>query len=479
MTTRFLPLAAAAIGSAWLAGCAVPAAETHAPPALELPAATATPDVAPDWWKRFGDERLDAVVAEALEHNRDLARAMARIDESRAALRAAQADRLPSVGASAAASRQRISANGPQAVPGAPSTISDFNAGVQVAYEVDLWSRAASLNAAARDELLASEYAGETLRITLAAQVVQSYAALQALDAQVLLYRQAVQAQRESLRLQRLRLDAGDIAELDVRQLEADLLDNEAQLPRLERARGEAERALALLLGRSPKALLEQGLARQDLAPARPATLPEGLPSDLLLRRPDVQAAEARLRAAGARVDAARAAYFPAITLTAAFGRESTQLSDLIDAPSRVWNLAAALTQPIWDAGRIEARFEATKARRRQVELDYRDSVAVAFKELRDALGQVREAEASLDSGRLRVQALQRAADLTRLRYAGGESSRLDVINAERLTLAAQARNADAAGALTAAQAGLFRALGGGWKAPPQTSAAAGAAARE
>jgi multidrug efflux system outer membrane protein len=340
----------------------------------------------------------------------------------------------------------------------------DYRATLNVTYEVDLWSRAANLKAAARAELLASEYARETLRTALAAQVVQSYAALQALDAQVQLFGQVVQAQRDSLGLQRLRFDSGDISELDIRQLDAELIDNEAQLPKLDRARGEAERSLALVLGRSPRALVEQGVARSETPTLRASGVPEGLPSDLLLRRPDVQAAEARLRAAGARIDAARAAYFPGISLTAAYGRESTELSSLFDAPSTIWNVAAALTQPIWDAGRIGAQYDATKARRVQVELDYRDSVVVAFKEVRDALGAYSEADTTLQSGRRRALALERAAELTRLRFNGGQSSRLDVINAERLALTAQAQNADSARALTAAQANVFRALGGGWK---------------
>lgn len=455
-----------AVATALLAGCAVPPAQPHATPVLELPAAGTPLDVATDWWRSFGDVRLDALVDEALQHNRDLARAMARIDESRAALRAAHAERLPTVRAGASAARARASGNGPAAVPGAPLTGNDFTAGLTVAYEADLWSRAASLDAAARDELLAGEAARETLRTALAAQVVQTYAALQALDAQLRLYGTAVQAQRDSLALQRRRFDAGDISELDIRQLEAELLDNEAQLPRLDRARGEAERALALVLGRSPKALVEGGIVRGDAALQRAGGVPDGLPSQLLLHRPDVAAAEARLRAAGARVAAARAAYFPGIALTASYGRESTALSKLFDGPSTVWGVAASLTQPIWDGGRIGAQFDAAQARRAQAELDYRDQVAIAFKEVRDALGAYAEANATFASGQRRAQALQRAAELTRLRYDGGESSRLDVINAERLALAAQARNADAARAVTAAQADVFRALGGGWKPP-------------
>jgi multidrug efflux system outer membrane protein len=169
------------------------------------------------------------------------------------------------------------------------------------------------------------------------------------------------------------------------------------------------------VLGRSPKDLIEQGVVRSETPTLRASGVPEGLASDLLLRRPDVQAAEARLRAAGARVDAARAAYFPSITLTAAYGFESTQLSHLFDGPSLAWSIAAALTQPIWDGGRIGAQYDITQARRRQVELDYRDSVVGAFKETRDALGAYSEAQSTLQSAQRRSQALARAAEFTRL----------------------------------------------------------------
>jgi multidrug efflux system outer membrane protein len=208
--------------------------------------------------------------------------------------------------------------------------------------------------------MLATEYARDTLRTALAAQVVLSYAALQSLDSQVVLFGQVVQAQRDSLKLQRMRFNAGDISDLDIQQLDAELIDNEAQLPKLDRARGDAERSLALVLGRSPKALVEQGIARSETPTLRASGVPAGLPSDLLLRRPDVQAAEARLRAAGARIDAARAAYFPDITLTAAYGVESTQLSNLFEPNSLAWRIGAGLTQPIWDGGRIGAQYDAT-----------------------------------------------------------------------------------------------------------------------
>lgn len=469
MKTTLITIAASAL----LAACATPGAGPAPMAPIELPATTAVPPVAGTWWTQFNDAQLDALVDEALANNHDLARAMARIDASRAALRLARADQLPSVSANLSSARQRISENGSVALPAGASPIgNDHRATLDVAYEADLWGRYANGNAAAREELLASEYARDTLRTALAAQVVQSYAALQSLDAQRSLFGRAVEAQRESLKLQQLRFRSGDIGELDIRQLEAELIGNEAQLPKLDRARGEAQRALALVLGRTPKAVIEQAVARNERPVAAAGALPAGLPSDLLLRRPDVQGAEARLRAAGARVDAARAAYFPRIALTASLGRESTELSRLTDAPSLVWGVVASLTQPIWDSGRIGAQHEIAQAQRVEAELDYRDSVANAFREVSDALGAVDEARLTLGSGDQRAKALLRAAELTRLRYEGGEASRLDLIEAERFALAAQAAQADAQRALAAAQADLFRALGGGWQRPEARVAA-------
>jgi multidrug efflux system outer membrane protein len=450
-----------------LAACAAPPGGVPQQiPTLDLPPGGAGADVATDWWTTFGDAQLNGLVDEALRNNRDLAHAMARIDESRAALRLARASLYPNVDLSASAARERVSENGPTPLFGFPPIFNDYRASLNVSYEVDLWGRVANTARAAREDLLSSEYARDTLRIALAAQVVQAYAGLQSLDSQYRLFGEAVDQERESLDLQRLRFDAGDISELDIRQLEAQLITNETQLPKIDRARGEAERALALVLGRSPKDLVEQGVARADRPAFSRSTLPAGMPSDLLLHRPDVQAAEARLRAEGARVEVARAAYFPSISLTAGVGRESVELSRLTDAPSLIWNVVASLTQPIWDGGRIGAQNDAARARREQAELDYRDNVAIAFKEARDALGAYGEARVSMESGIARAQALDRAAELTRVRFQGGESSQLDVINADRLAILARAQSVDDQRALAAAQADVFRAFGGGWSAP-------------
>lgn len=454
------------------AGCNVPAL---APPQAlqELPAGSADITVRPDWWTHFGDSRLDALVQEALAQNRDLARAVERINEARVALRLSDADQAPSVSAGASAARRRSSRNSGNPQPNGPYA-TDLSASLNVSYEADLWGRLAALSRSDREELLATRFSRDTVALAVAAQVVQGDALMQALESQRALYAQAVQAQSAALELQRVRLNAGDIAELDIRQLEAELAASEVQLPQLTRAIGDAERSLSVLLGRSPKAVLEGRIERgEGLAKAVPAAamFPQGLPSDLLLRRPDVQAAEARLRAAGARMDAVRAAYFPSLMLTGGFGRQSSQLSNLLSGPSAIWNVMASLTQPIWNAGRLEAGFDSALAQRRQVELDYRDAVATAFREAGDALAAQDESRQTLATLERRLATLKRASELTHLRFNGGIASRLDDINAQRAALAAAAQVEDARRAVRSAQVGVFKALGGGWDvkaaAPP------------
>ena len=444
-----------------LAACAAPPAPTPNT-TLELPAATAPQQqpVRADWWTLYGDAQLDALVAEALANNTDLARAAARIDESRALVRLARADGLPNVAATAGAARQRSGANA--GLP-APVTGNAFNLGLNVSWEADVWGRVAAGTRAAREDLASITLDRDALRTALAAQVVQAYAAVQSIDAQTAAFRATVVGQREGVRLQRLREQGGELSQLDLRQIEAELAGNESQLLKLERARGETSRALATVLGRSPRAVWSASIT----APAKPLAVaggvPAGLPSTLLQQRPDIAAAEARLRAAGARVEVARAAYLPGVALSASLGKASTDLSNLLDGPSTVWSLVASLTQPVWNAGRLDANREATLARQRQAELDYRDTVARAFREVRDALEAQAEADASLVLVRQRADALRQSARLTQLRVDAGQSARLEGIEAERIALAAQSQLADQQRALAAAQADLFRALGGGW----------------
>jgi multidrug efflux system outer membrane protein len=450
---------------ALLAGCSTQ--PKYERPAVELPEAwkQTAPRYAEDgrWWRIYDDSSLEAAVDEALANNSDLLVAAARVDEARALLGEARSFFYPRVDAQGSATRQRNSERVAFSPPGAPREFSTYRGALEVSYELDLFGRLSSSAAAARAELQASEASREAVRLALAAQVAKSYFALRSLDEQVALTRRTVALREEALGLQRKRLQGGVISQFELRQLEAETAVVRAQLPPLERDREREEVALAVLLGRTPKQVFESQVRIKeafDETPGAPA-VPSGLPSELLLRRPDLVEAERRLAAANARIGVARAEMFPSIALTGALGSESSALSDLFSGPSLVWRLAAAVTQPIFAGGRLQARTEAAEARERAALAQYQQAIRSAFGEVRTALIAQSRARESYEAESARAAALTETLRLARLRYENGVASQLDVIDAERGLLAAQSARIEALRAHRAAVADLFRALGG------------------
>ncbi len=448
-----------------VAGCASPV--KYERPPVELPAAwkEAAPRFAEDgrWWRIYEDTSLDSVIEESMKSNADLVIAAARVDEARAVLGETRSGLFPQVDAQGAASRQRSSRETATAFAGVPREFSNYRATVNVSYELDLFGRLRAGVAAARAELEASEASREAVRLALAAQVAKSYFALRSFEQQVELTRQTLRLREESLALQRKRRDAGVISEFELRQLEAEAAAARAQLPPLEREREREEAALAVLLGRSPAEVFE-GTIRTAQRPEEsliPPVLPSGLPSELLLRRPDLVEAERSLAAANARVAVARSEMFPSISLTAALGAESASLSNLFTGPAGLWNIAAALTQPVFSGGRLEARSDAARSRERAALARYQQAIRAAFFEVRTALVAQTRARESYEAESARAAALAETLRLARLRYEAGVASQLDVIDAERGLLAARVARIDALRAQRAAVADLFRALGG------------------
>jgi multidrug efflux system outer membrane protein len=436
-------------------------------PPVELPAAwkEAAPRFAEDgrWWRIYEDAPLDALVEESMQTNADLVIAAARVDEARALLGESRSSLFPQVDARASAGRQRTSRETATSFAGVPREFSNYRATVEVSYELDLFGRLRSGVAAARAELEASEASREAVRLALAAQVAKSYFSLRSLEQQVLLTRETLRLREEALGLQRKRRDAGVISEFELRQLEAEAAAARAQLPPLEREREREEAALAVLLGRSPAQVFE-GTIRTAQRPEDsliPAILPSGLPSELLLRRPDLVEAERGLAAANARVAVARSEMFPSISLTAALGSESASLSNLFTGPAGIWSIAAAVTQPIFAGGRLEARSDAARARERAALAQYQQAIRAAFGEVRTALVAQMRARESYEAESARAAALAETLRLARLRYEAGVASQLDVIDAERGLLAARVARIEALRAQRAAVADLFRALGG------------------
>ena len=459
-----------ALLTALVAGCAL--GPKYERPAVELPAAwqdTPAQGVKADgerWWKLYSDAALDRLIEEALAHNQDLALATARVDEARALARIANAQLYPSIDASAERNRTRSSARSSIPLPpNVPLENNNYNVQLNVSYELDLWGRLSSASRAARADLLATQAARETVRITLASEVARGYYGLVALDTQVEATRRALQLRTGALDLQRVRHQAGLVIDFDVRTLESEVASARAQLPTIESARTTQELALSVLLGRSPRAITEGAVDRRaDRGEPAPPVVPEGLPSDLLLRRPDVVEAEQRLIAANARIDAARAALFPRISLTGYFGAESTALGSLLSGPARIWQLAFALAQPIFQGGRLFGEIDAVKARERQALAQYQKTLQEAFREVRQALSTQIRARETFDAESSRVTALADGLRLARIRYQNGLLSQLDVIDTERNLLQAELNRADALRAHRAAVADIVKALGGGWQ---------------
>ncbi len=436
-------------------------------PAIELPEAwkASAPRFAEDgrWWRIYGDARLDALVEEAFGKNQDLVIAAARVDEARALVGEADAAFLPAIDARGSGARQQNSTRTAISPPGVPREYSTYRATLNVSYELDLFGRIRASARAARAELEASEAARDGVRLALAAQVAKSYFSLRALTEQIDLSKETIKLREDAFGLQKKRAQAGVIGDFELRQLEAETAAVRAQLPPLERDREREEAALAVLLGRSPREILDYSLQARIVENEKPGppVLPSGMPSELLLRRPDIVESERQLAAANARVAAARAEMFPSIVLTGALGSESAALSNLFGSGAGLWSLGLALTQPIFAGGRLEARSEAAEARERALVAQYRKTIQAAFSETRSALAVQTRARESYEAESSRANALTEAARLARLRYDNGIASQLDVIDAERGLLSARAARIEALRAYRAAIADLFRALGG------------------
>jgi multidrug efflux system outer membrane protein len=464
--------------AAGLGGCMTVGPDYEKPkvdvPAVWPGASTEAP-VSVRWWTLYSDPHLDLLVDEALAHNTDLRVAAARVDEALALLAITRADQLPNVKANGAAGRNRFSENSALAFPGISPEYRDYTVSLNASWEIDFWGKYRRATEAARADLLATQSARDAVQLSLAATVTRAYFNLRALDAQVEITQQRLETRAKALGLEKMRYDAGESSELQYRQIEGETLQAKALLPVLEQQAAQQESALAVLVGRSPRDLMERGVDRGLAieALALPPAVPAGLPSDLLTRRPDLYQAEQTLIAANARIGVARAAYYPSISLTGIFGFESDSLSNLLSAPSRLWTFSASAAQTVFDAGRTKGQVDAATARREQMLAQYQGTVQNAFREVKDALVASRKSAERLSAEQARVEALRTALRLASMRYKAGESSLLDALVAERSLLDADLDRVAAQRDQLSATTDLFQALGGGWNAPAEKDAVA------
>lgn len=452
-------LAAAALAIGALSGCSMmPTYERPpAPVAGGWPApaaATGTPAADLPWQQFFGDERLRQLIAIALRNNRDLRIAVLNIEQARAQYDIRRADRLPTFGATVGATR----------TPSGEDSRTTYTAGLGLSnWEIDFFGRVASLSAAALAQYLATEEGRKAAQISLVASVANTWLALVADEELLELTRRTLATREESLRLVRLRFDNGVTSELDVRQAQSLTEAARVALAQLTRQRALDLDALALLLGQPvpPELVTEVSTAALRLP-----DVPAGTPSDVLVRRPDVRQAEQQLVAANANIGAARAAFFPRISLTAGLGAASTELSGLFKGGSWGFTAAPQLLQPIFDAGRNRAGLDAATAARDIAVAQYERAIQVAFREVSDAL-----AGRATFGEQLRAQGQVAEAEsvrhrLSELRYRSGVASSLDLLDAQRSLFAAQQALVQTRLQQLQSQVLLYRALGGGWTEP-------------
>jgi multidrug efflux system outer membrane protein len=422
-------------------------------PAAPAPAGAAASDV--EWQSYFGDARLKRLIDVALQNNRDLRVAVLNIEQARAQYQVRRADELPTVGIGATGLRQPSNSGG---------IASTYTAGLAVtAYELDFFSRVRSLSQAALARYLGTEEARKSVQIALIAAVANTYLNLLADEELLAVTRRALATREESLKLTKLKFDAGATSELDYRQAESLREGARATLAQLMRQRALDENALVLLLGQPPPDDLPpgQGIASQNLI----NELPLGLPAEVLAQRPDVRAAEQQLIAANADIGAARAAFFPRITLTGSAGSASSELSGLFKSGSYAWTFMPQLLLPIFDSGRNQAGLEVAELGRDIALAQYEKAIQTAFREVADALA----GRATLGE-QLRAQEAQANAEAVRfrladLRYRNGAASYLDVLDAQRALFAAQQALVQVQAAQVQNQVSLYKALGGGWTA--------------
>lgn len=466
--------------AALLAGCAV--GPDYRRPEAALPEAfteaPATPAAAPaanllqkEWWTLFQDDTLNQLVDKALASNHDLLAAVARVEEAEAVLREAGATQWPQINAEAGASRTQASLANATPVPSSTPRLRDARrAALTTSFEIDLWGRLRRATEAARAQALSSQYARDTVELSVAGLVTANYLALRAYDAELAVSRDSLESREASLRIAQSRFDGGLTSPLDVHQAEGALAAVEAQLAGLRQQRALTQNQLALLTGQPGLAIAPGDLRQLPLPPVPPA----GLPSTLLEARPDLRQAEENLVAANAKIGVAKAAYFPTLSLTGSLGSESAALANLFTAAAGTWSLGLGAVMPLLDFGRTEARVDQASAQQRQAVANYQKSVQTAFREVMDALVKLRETADGEQAQAARVVATKKALHIAELRYESGYSAYLEVLDAQRSANDALLSHIDTRQTRLSAAVDLFKSLGGGWQdsapRPPATN---------
>jgi multidrug efflux system outer membrane protein len=413
-----------------------------------------------EWWKQFGDPLLDRLIAEALAGNKDLRIAAARVEQAAGVLVQARSPLFPQINYQAGAGRYRFSEQSTTATPLGLSNPTDYGTVLAGAsWELDLWGRIRRLSEAAQANVFATEAARRGVVLTLVAQVATSYVQLRSLDAQLAIALRTRETYAASLKLTQDKFEFGQVSLMQVAQVQSQLETAAARIPQIRTQIKLTENALAILLGRNPGPI-PRGKSITELTPP---PVPAGVPSELLERRPDIAQAEQQLVAANAQIGAAKALYFPTISLTGALGTSSTDLGNLFNGPTRVWNFVGGVTGPIFQGGAIAGQVASAEAAQRAALASYERAVQHAFADVDQALAVRTDAAEQVAAQQRLVKALGDYSELSRLLFDGGYAPYSTVLQAEQQLFPEELNLAAARGQALASVIAIYRAMGGGW----------------
>lgn len=413
------------------------------------------------WWKQFDDPVLDELIEQVLASNKNAQIAAANVEQAAAVLTQARSAFYPTVGYSGSAARQRASENnaGPLVQRLITNPQNSYELLASASWEIDLWGRIRRLSEAARANLLATEHARRGVILSLVSQTASTYLQLRGLDLQLEIAQQTASAYAATLKLFELQFKYGRVSQLNVEQARSSYETALAEIPQIEIAIAQNEHALSVLLGRNPGPV-PRGKSIQALVLP---SIPAGVPSELLTRRPDIAQAEQQLIAANAEIGAVRALYFPSISLTGAFGAQSTDLSDLFKGPSRLWSFGGSITGPIFTAGAVSSQVRQTEAVRKAALLNYEALIQSAFADVENALIARRKLGEQQAAQERLVKSLKEYERLATLQYNGGYTPYSTVLQAQQALFPQELNLAQTRYAVYNSLVNIYKATGGGW----------------
>jgi multidrug efflux system outer membrane protein len=459
---RTFALACATCGI--LAGCMMgpdyvrPKVESPATFRFEPKEVAATADL--EWWKQFGDPVLDQLIAEALANNLSVKQAAANVEQALGVITQTRSALFPQIGYSGTAERARSPETAlTRAIPNYPNPQTTYQALLTATWEIDLWGRIGRLSESAQASMLATDEARRGVILTLVSSVATNYIALRGLDEQLAISQRTLGTYGESVHLYQLQFKYGQTSQMTVAQAQSQYETAAAQIPQIQTQIAQTENALCVLLGRNPGPI-PRGKSVYDLAVP---PVPAGVPSMLLTRRPDLMQAEEQLIAANAQIGAARALYFPTISLTGAFGSASTQLSDLFKGPARVWNYAGSVVGPIFTFGLVSGQVAQAEGAQKAALYNYELSIQNAFADVDNSLVAMQNVRTQLGAQERLVAALADYARLAKLQYDAGYVPYSTILQAEQTLFPAELQLALVRASVFTSAANVYKAMGGGW----------------